>query len=54
MIPHPARALWFSGGLEEGDSGAELRGRAREERERIEDREWEDKDTDEGFMRLVG
>ncbi|KAL2022812.1 hypothetical protein VTK56DRAFT_4628 [Thermocarpiscus australiensis] len=56
--PHLARALWFVAGVEESlgadkDEVEGLRARAKEVRESIEGREWEDEDTDDGFMRLV-
>ncbi|KAK0616614.1 tpr repeat-containing protein [Immersiella caudata] len=60
MRPHLARALWFLANVEErlrddGKAGAEiLRARARDLRGRVEEREWEDEDSDEGFSRLVG
>jgi tetratricopeptide (TPR) repeat protein len=59
MRPHLARALWFLAGVEErlGEDEAawkDLRRRAEEEREKIEDREWPDEDSDDSFMKLVG
>lgn len=59
MRPHLARACWFLAGVEQKlqspDGQVEdWRARAKEGRAQIEDREWEDEDSDEGFMRLVG
>lgn len=58
MLPHLARALWFLGGMEPENWDGGLREnhqmRAREEREKISDREWPDEDTDNSFMKLVG
>ena len=58
MRPHLARALWFLSKIEErlGTQDEEvqsLRERAKEARARIDGREWEDENTDEGFARLV-
>lgn len=59
MKAHNARALWFLAGAEE-QLGAEpqdieaLRDQARMWRAKIEDREHDDEDSDDGFMRLVG
>jgi len=59
MLPHLARALWYLAGIEErlGEEESvwrDLRRRAKEERVKIEHREWPDEDTDESFMKLVG
>lgn len=59
MRPHQARAFWFLAGIEskldsDEETVEELRERAREARGQIEEREWQDEDSDEGFLRLVG
>lgn len=54
MMPYLARALWFLGSIEGGDSGAGSQERARERRGIIADRDWVDGDTYASFMRLVG
>ncbi|KAK7743150.1 hypothetical protein SLS53_004235 [Cytospora paraplurivora] len=58
MRAHNARALWFLAGAEEqlgaDQEGVEaLRDQARSRRAQIEDREYDDEDSDDGFMRLV-
>jgi tetratricopeptide (TPR) repeat protein len=58
MRAHLARAFWFLARFEEelgGEKGdfEELRARAREVRATVEEREWADEDSDEGFSRLV-
>ncbi|KAK0639179.1 tpr repeat-containing protein [Cercophora newfieldiana] len=59
MRAHQARAFWFLAGVERKlntDDGTveELKTRAKEARRQIEEREWADEDSDEGFLRLVG
>jgi hypothetical protein len=58
MRAHLARAFWFLARFEEQLEGEkedveELRARAREARATVEEREWADEDSDEGFLRLV-
>lgn len=58
MESHLARTLWTLASIEE-ESGnkyeaEQLRNQAKEAREKIEGREGEDEDTDEGFSSLVG
>jgi hypothetical protein len=59
MRAHRARAFWFLAGVEpklhsDEETVGALKARAREARAEIEEREWEDEDSDEGFLRLVG
>lgn len=58
MRTHLARALWFSASVEAKigrcqDEVANLREKAQESRSRVEENEWPDEDSEEGFMRLV-
>ncbi len=60
MRPHRARAYWFlanakvkMGVLEDSSEVTDARKAARGARSGIERREWQDEDTDEGYMRLV-
>ena len=59
MKPHLARACWFLAGVEQklqapGSQVDALKTRAKEARSQIEEREWGDEDSDEGFLKLVG
>ncbi|KAK0645828.1 hypothetical protein B0T16DRAFT_457821 [Cercophora newfieldiana] len=58
MGGHMARSLWLLANVASCNGSTEkevetLRKRARVERSRTRGREWEDEDTDEGFMRLA-
>ncbi|EGE08736.1 hypothetical protein TEQG_07694 [Trichophyton equinum CBS 127.97] len=57
MQPHLARSLWFLARVEEKlghrSEAQQLKVEAKEERERIKDREGDSSDNDETFMRLV-
>lgn len=58
MRAHNARALWFLAGCEEQLGGDEegiqaLRDQAKIRRAQIEGREYDDEDSEEGFMKLV-